>query len=76
MQEKEITINNVMEFIFQNCNDTEMMDKINRITFPFTSKFDNYTTRNSSKRRIKVWWGYQPSYEDLRELIERDEDDF
>ena len=53
MQEKEITIKDVMEFIFTNCNNTEMMDKINRITFPFTSKFEKYSA-TKERRSIKI----------------------
>lgn len=35
----EITFEDVVAFIIQNADNTEMMDKLNRMTFAFTSKF-------------------------------------
>lgn len=66
-EKKEITINEVMDFIFSNCNETELMDKINKITFPFTSKYDRFYNRKD----VRIWWNYQPSYDDLKDFIER-----
>lgn len=64
---EEITINEVMDFIISHCNEMELMDKINKITFPFTSKYDKFY----SKKEIKIWGnGYQPSYEDLKDFRE------
>lgn len=39
MEKKEITIEDVMMFIIHNSENTEIMDKINKTTFPFTSKY-------------------------------------
>lgn len=39
---KEITFEDVVKFIIENSEETEMMDKINKITFPFTSKYDGF----------------------------------
>lgn len=38
---KEITIDDIIEFIIKNCDDTELMDKINKTSFPFTTKYLN-----------------------------------
>ena len=38
---KEITIDDVIEFIIRNCDNTELMDKINKTSFPFTTKYLN-----------------------------------
>ena len=38
---KEITIDDVIEFIIKNCDDRELMDKINKTSFPFTTKYLN-----------------------------------
>lgn len=42
---KEITIDDILLFIVQNSDNTEVMDKINKATFPFTSKYANYTKK-------------------------------
>lgn len=42
MKEK-ITIDDVIEFIIKNSDKTEWMDKINKITFPFTSKYAEFS---------------------------------
>lgn len=54
MQEEEKKTNDVISFIIQNCEDTELMDKINRITFPFTSKYKDFskTTQYIPYRKI------------------------
>lgn len=41
--ENEVDFEGVVEFIIKNCEDQEKMDKINKMTFPFTSKFDVFT---------------------------------
>lgn len=43
---REITLDDVIEFIIRNCDDREAMDKISRTSFPFTSK---YLNRNKEK---------------------------
>ena len=46
MSEKEITLDDVIEFIIRNCDDRKAMDKISKISFPFTTK---YLERNEDK---------------------------
>lgn len=55
-KEKEITFADVVAFIITNCDDEKVMDKINRMTFPFTSKFK---TTNQKKQD----W-YNSNYEE------------
>lgn len=38
---KEITLDDIIEFIIRHRNDTEMMDEISKASFPFTSKYRN-----------------------------------
>ena len=45
---REITIDDVIEFIIRHCDDTELMDKINKTSFPFTTKYLNSNKRNST----------------------------
>jgi len=35
----KITFEDVIEFIALNSDETEWMDKLNKLTFPFTSKY-------------------------------------
>lgn len=66
----KITIDDVIEFIIKNSENRERMDKINKITFPFTSKYENFSSKKS-KKDIRIGGsGYQPSYEDMREIVE------
>ena len=62
----EITFDDVMEFIIKNSDNRERMDKLNKITFPFTTSYEN----KYWKKEVSVWWKYQPSYEDLKDIIE------
>ena len=39
MYKNEITIDDIIEFIIKNCDNTELMDKISRTSFPFTTKY-------------------------------------
>ena len=50
----KITINDVIEFIIKNSEQTEWMDKINKVTFPFTSKYAEFskTTQYVPYRKI------------------------
>ena len=41
--EKKITIDDVIEFIVKNSENKEWMDKINKITFPFTTKYEEFS---------------------------------
>ena len=38
-----IKLEDVIEFIIKNSDKTEWMDKINKITFPFTSKYAEFS---------------------------------
>lgn len=70
----KITIDDVIEFIIKNSEETERMDKINKITFPFTSKYERYINKKT-KDTIRIWWSwYQPSYDDMKDFIERPDD--
>lgn len=67
------TIEDVIEFIIKNSDNTERMDRINKITFPFTSKYNS----RFSKKKDEVWiWGsgYQYSYDEMKDFIERPDD--
>lgn len=66
----EITFEDVMEFVIKNSDHREWMDKLNKITFPFTTSYEN---KYWKKNDFKIWWRYEPSYDDLRDSIERDE---
>jgi len=46
----KITLEDVIEFIIKNSEETEWMDKINNLTFPFTSKFK----RLHGDKRIEI----------------------
>lgn len=39
MKKEEITFTDVVEFIARNSDQTAWMDKLNKLTFPFTSKY-------------------------------------
>lgn len=39
MQKEEITFTDVVEWIARNSDNTLRMDKLNKLTFPFTSKY-------------------------------------
>lgn len=54
MKEKEITLEDVMFFIIQNSENKEAMDKINKTTFPFTTKYEKFseTTQYIPYRKI------------------------
>ena len=46
MLKKEITLDDVIEFIIRNCDDRKAMDKISKTSFPFTTK---YLERNEDR---------------------------
>jgi hypothetical protein len=46
-----IKLEDVIEFIIKNSDNTEWMDRINKITFPFTSK---YNSRFTEKKEIRI----------------------
>lgn len=39
---EDLTIKEVLWWILENCEDTNAMDKINKSTFPYTSKYAKY----------------------------------
>lgn len=44
---REITIDDIIEFIIKHCDDTKLMDKINKTSFPFTTKYLSKNKRES-----------------------------
>lgn len=46
---EDLTRDDVIKFILYNSDNTEMMDKINKISYPFTSRYDNVENKKSSK---------------------------
>lgn len=38
----QTTVAQIVDFIVRHSDDTQTMDKLNKITFPFTSKFMSY----------------------------------
>jgi hypothetical protein len=42
MKKKDMTIDDILHWIVVNSEDIDSMDKINKVTFPFTSKFKKY----------------------------------
>ena len=56
---REITIDDVIEFIIRNCDDREAMDKISRTSFPFTTKYlKNNQIRPKKYYFDKTWWDW------------------
>lgn len=64
MKEEEKKATDVISFIIQNCEDTELMDKINRITFPFTSKYRDFskTTQYIPYRKLDKTRDFDENY--------------
>lgn len=48
---KETTLNDVLAWIALNCDDTNSMNKINKISYQFTSKFVNQTGKTFEVKR-------------------------
>lgn len=65
----EIKFEDVIEFVIKNSDHRERMDKLNKITFPFTTSYENKYSKKKSEIRLGGS-GYQPSYDDMKELIE------
>lgn len=55
MFKDEITIDDVIEFIIKNCDNTELMDKISRVSFPFSSK---YLNGDKKRKEREQHYGY------------------
>lgn len=54
MKNEEITLNDVLVWIIENGDKTDLMDKINKTTFPFTSK---YGDRAKKQKDGSDWYG-------------------
>lgn len=50
----EITVEEVIDFIIKNSDNTKIIDKINKITFPFTSKFRDYQEKKEEKQERRL----------------------
>lgn len=48
---QEITFEDVVEFVAKNSDETARMDKLNKMTFPFTSKYTNQSGFDIPKRK-------------------------
>lgn len=68
IEEMKITFEDVVEFVIKNSDNRERMDKLNKITFPFTTSYDKKYGR--TKETLWLWGKYEPSYEDLKEIVE------
>ena len=46
MKKKEtIWINEILEFIVKNSENKEWMDRINKVSFPFTTKYEKFSEK-------------------------------
>lgn len=83
MKKEEITFEDVIEFIARNSDNTLWMDKLNKLTFPFTSKYTlqsgfaiprweskHYTVEELEAEVNKPLWWKEPSYEDIKDTVE------
>ena len=84
MKKEEITFTDVVEFIARNSDNTLRMDKLNKLTFPFTSKYTlqsgfaipksetkHYTVEELEAEVNKPLWLWdQPAYDDYRDVVE------
>lgn len=50
---EEITRDDVVRFILYHSDDTEMIDKINKISYPFTSRYNNSVIKNKNNATIQ-----------------------
>ena len=66
----EITFEDVIEFVVKNSDHRERMDKLNKITFPFTTSYENKYCKKEDEIIIGGS-GYQPSFDDLKDFMER-----
>lgn len=44
------SVHDILHWVMDNSDDTEAMDKINRATFPFTSKYANFAGFNNQSK--------------------------
>jgi hypothetical protein len=54
-----ITLQDVLHWIVDNCDNTDAMEKINRASFPFTSRYEKHTNAKKPNK------GYTPTINDL-----------
>lgn len=54
MFKNEITIDDVIEFIIRNCDNVELMDKISRTSFPFTTKYLEGNKRRQQREESTI----------------------
>ena len=60
MFKDEITIDDIIEFIIKHCDDRKLMDKINKTSFPFTTKYLNSNNRKTTTPSTTITF---PPYE-------------
>ena len=63
----KITFEDVIEFIALNSDETEWMDKLNKLTFPFTSKY-KYQSWFAVHEKTET---KKLTTEDLEELVKK-----
>lgn len=64
---QKITFEDVVEFVALNSDETEWMDKLNKLTFPFTSKY-------KYQSGFQVWDKKETkklTTEDLEEIVKK-----
>lgn len=59
------TLNNVIEFIIKNSDKTERMDRINKITFPFTSKYNSRFKKSEFEKALERTKAIEDDYWEL-----------
>ena len=50
---KEITRDDIIKFILYHSDDTDMMDKINKISYPFTSRYIEWANQQKRIRKTE-----------------------
>jgi hypothetical protein len=63
----------VLEWIIANQSDRDAMDRINRLTYPFTSKFQNKLIEGADEQRVVNFFGVLAqrcnTVEDFRDML-------
>ena len=44
-EQNGLTLKEILYWVIDNCEDKNAMDKINRATFPFTTKYKDWTEK-------------------------------
>jgi len=60
-----MTLKEIMHWITENVDDVEAMDKINKMTFPFTTKYSNFVGERKYEEK------YEEEDEDNDGLLQR-----